>query len=230
MDIDLPEVVAEVREAFDRYEKALVANDVDTLDVLFRDDPRTIRYGAAENLYGYDEIKSFRAARSPAGLGAHVVAHGHHQLMGTNFAVASTLYERPSTPGKIGRQMQTWVKFAEGWRVVAAHVSLIDAPQRDSSMSVISSAHRRAERRPGRGLTRAEDLRLQLADEIVRGQLAPGSALDESELARRFSVSRTPVREAIRMLAASGLVEVRAHRAARGGAAERTRRSSACSR
>lgn len=66
---------------------------------------------------------------------------------------------------------------------------------------------------PSRG-TRAESLRLQLADEIVRGQLAPGSALDEIELARRFNVSRTPVREAIRMLAASGLVEMRAHRAA----------------
>ena len=62
--------------------------------------------------------------------------------------------------------------------------------------------------------TRMEELRLRLSDDIVRGQLAPGAALDETELARRFSVSRTPVREAIKMLAASGLVEVRAHRAA----------------
>ncbi len=69
MEIDLPEVVAEVRACFDAYEKALVNNDVPALDALFRDDPRTVRYGATENLYGYSEIKSFRAARSPVGLG-----------------------------------------------------------------------------------------------------------------------------------------------------------------
>ena len=80
MDIDLPEVVAEVREAFDRYEKALVGNDVAALDALFRDDPRTIRYGATENLYGYAEIKAFRAARSPVGARPHAVAHRHHHL------------------------------------------------------------------------------------------------------------------------------------------------------
>ena len=107
--------------------------------------------------------------------------------------------------------MQTWVKFADGWRVVAAHVSLIDPPK------VLMSVTRR--RRTHRALawqrsTLAEELRLQLADEIVRGALAPGAALDEIELARRFQVSRTPVREAIRLLAASGLVEARAHRAA----------------
>lgn len=127
MDIDLPEVVAEVRDAFARYEEALVSNDVATLDALFRDDPRTIRYGATENLYGYGEIKSFRAARSPQGL-ARTLSRTVITTYGRNFAVASTLYNRPSNAGKIGRQMQTWVKFPEGWRVVAAHVSLIDAP------------------------------------------------------------------------------------------------------
>jgi hypothetical protein len=127
MDIDLPEVVAEVREAFNRYEKALVGNDVAALNALFRDDPRTIRYGAAENLYGYDKIKSFRAARSPVGVG-RTISDTAITTFGRDFAVASTLYERPSAPGKVGRQMQTWVKFAEGWRVVAAHVSLIDPP------------------------------------------------------------------------------------------------------
>jgi hypothetical protein len=131
MDIDLPEVVAEVRAAFERYEQALVSNDVATLDELFRDDPRTIRYGVSEILYGYDEIKSFRAARSPAGL-TRRLAHTVITAYGRNYAVASTLYERASTPGKIGRQMQTWVKFPEGWRVVAAHVSLIDAPREPS--------------------------------------------------------------------------------------------------
>ena len=125
MDIDLPQVVAEVREAFERYEQALVGNDVDILDALFHNDARTIRYGTAENLYGYGEIAAFRAARSPVALGRTlsrtvITTYGHE------FAVASTLFERPSVPGRVGRQMQTWVKFPQGWRVVAAHVSLID--------------------------------------------------------------------------------------------------------
>jgi len=125
MEIDLPEVVAEVRECFERYERALVSNDVPTLNKFFRDDPRTIRYGAGEILYGYDEIKAFRAARSPVALG-RTISRTVITTYGREFAVASTLYERPSAPGKTGRQMQTWVKFPEGWRVVAAHVSLID--------------------------------------------------------------------------------------------------------
>ena len=127
MDIDLPEVVAEVRAAFERYEKALVSNDVSTLDELFRDDPRTVRYGATEILYGYGDIKSFRAARSPVALGRKL-SRTVITTFGRDFAVASTLYERPSAPGKIGRQSQTWVKFSEGWRVVVGHVSLMDKP------------------------------------------------------------------------------------------------------
>jgi ketosteroid isomerase-like protein len=127
MDVDLPEVVAEVRAAYATYEKALVGNDVATLDALFRNDARTIRYGITENLYGYREIEAFRAARSPVGL-ARTTSKTVITTYGRNFAVAATLFERASTPGKIGRQMQTWVKFAEGWRVVAAHVSLIDRP------------------------------------------------------------------------------------------------------
>ena len=125
MEIDLPDVVAEVRAAFDRYEKALVTNDVTTLDELFRDDPRTIRYGGAENLYGHDAIAAFRAARSPAGL-VRTLSQTVITTYGTNFAVASTLFQRPSVAGKIGRQMQTWVRFKDGWRIVAAHVSMID--------------------------------------------------------------------------------------------------------
>jgi hypothetical protein len=125
MDIDLPDVIAEVKAAFDRYEAALVANDVAALDALFRDDPRTIRYGGGENLYGYGEIKSFRAARSPAGL-ARTLSKTVISTYGRDFAVASTLFHRPSMPGKVGRQMQTWVRLTEGWRVVAAHVSAID--------------------------------------------------------------------------------------------------------
>ena len=128
MEVDLPEVVAEVREAFGRYEQALVSNDVQALNEFFRDDPRTIRYGTGEILYGYDEIKAFRAARSPVALG-RTLDRTVITTFGRDLAVASTLYERPSAPGKTGRQMQTWVKFPEGWRVVAAHVSLIDAPK-----------------------------------------------------------------------------------------------------
>jgi 1-carboxybiuret hydrolase subunit AtzH-like protein len=128
MEIDLPEVVAEVTAAFERYEKALVSNDVDTLDSIFRDDPRTIRYGGGENLYGYGEIAAFRAARSPAGL-ARTLSKTVITTYGRDYAVASTLYHRPSFPGKVGRQMQTWARFPEGWRVVAAHVSMIDEPK-----------------------------------------------------------------------------------------------------
>ena len=127
MEIDLPDVVAEVRVAFDRYEKALVSNDVSTLDELFRDDSRTVRYGVTEILYGHAEIKSFRAARSPVALGRKL-SRTIITTFGRNFAVASTLYKRPSAPGKIGRQTQTWVKFPEGWRVVVGHVSLMDKP------------------------------------------------------------------------------------------------------
>ena len=125
MDIDRPEIVAELRAAFDAYEKALMSNDVAALNATFCDDPRTIRYGMAENLYGYAEISSFRAARSPAGL-ARNLSRTTITTFGHDFGVASTLFERPTAPGKIGRQMQTWVRFPEGWRVVAAHVSLID--------------------------------------------------------------------------------------------------------
>ena len=125
MEIDLPDVVAEVREAFERYEQALVGNDVTALDGFFRDDPRTLRYGIGENLYGYGEIKAFRAARSPNNL-ARTRSKTVVTTYGRDFAVASTLFQR--TPAKVGRQMQTWVRFPEGWRVVAAHVSLIDAP------------------------------------------------------------------------------------------------------
>ncbi len=128
MEIDLPDVVAEVSAAFARYEAALVANDVATLDALFRDDPRTLRYGGGENLYGYAAIRAFRAGRSPAGLerelsGTVITTYGREM------AVASTLFHRASAPGKVGRQMQTWVRFPEGWYIVAAHVSLIEQPK-----------------------------------------------------------------------------------------------------
>lgn len=125
MEIDLPDVLAEVTAQFERYEKALVTNDVAVLDELFRNDPRTLRYGGGENLYGYDAITAFRAARSPVGL-MRRTASTVITTYGRDTAVASTLFYRDTAPGKVGRQMQTWIRFPEGWRIVAAHVSVID--------------------------------------------------------------------------------------------------------
>jgi hypothetical protein len=127
MDVDLPEVLREVGEQFARYEKALVSNDVAVLDELFRNDARTLRYGIGENLYGYDAITAFRAARSPAGL-MRKTAQTVITSYGRDTAVASTLFYRDTAPGRVGRQMQTWVLFADGWKIVAAHVSIIDEP------------------------------------------------------------------------------------------------------
>ncbi len=127
MEIDIPEIVEEVTAAFSKYEQALVSNDVETLNALFHEDPRTLRYGGGENLYGYAEIKAFRAARSPAGL-ARSTGRTLITTYGRDFAVASTLFFRDTAPGKVGRQMQTWARLQEGWRIVAAHVSIIDAP------------------------------------------------------------------------------------------------------
>jgi hypothetical protein len=127
MQIDLPDVLAEVTAQFARYENALVSNDVTVLDELFRKDSRTLRYGIGENLYGYDAIMAFRAARSPVGL-KRKTAKTVITTYGRDTAVASTLFYRDALSARVGRQMQTWVRFAEGWRIVAAHVSIIDEP------------------------------------------------------------------------------------------------------
>jgi hypothetical protein len=127
MQIDIPDVVAEVQAAFERYEQALVTNDVSTLDATFRNDQRTIRYGQAENLYGYEEIEAFRAARSSAGL-ARTLSNTVITSFGRDFAMASTLFHRTTAPGKVGRMTQTWVRFPEGWRIVVGHVSVIEEP------------------------------------------------------------------------------------------------------
>ena len=125
MEINLPEVVAEVEAAFARYETALTGNDVAALDASFWDGAQVIRYGMAENLYGAAEIAAFRAARPSQGL-MRSLSRTVITSFGRDFATASTLFERDTMPGKIGRQMQSWVRLPEGWRVVAAHVSLID--------------------------------------------------------------------------------------------------------
>jgi len=134
MEVDLPDVLAEVTGQFARYEAALVGNDVAVLDELFRADARTLRYGIGENLYGHDAITAFRAARSPAGL-MRRTENTVITTYGRDTAVASTLFYRDSTPGRVGRQMQTWVRFPEGWKIVAAHVSIIDEPGSSKDMN-----------------------------------------------------------------------------------------------
>jgi hypothetical protein len=134
MEVDLPDVLAEVTGQFARYEAALVSNDVTVLDELFRADARTLRYGIGENLYGHDAITAFRAARSPAGL-MRRTENTVITTYGRDTAVASTLFYRDSAPGRVGRQMQTWVRFPEGWKIVAAHVSIIDEPGSSKDMN-----------------------------------------------------------------------------------------------
>ncbi len=128
MEINAPAVVAEVTAEFERYEKALIDNDVAALDAFFFDSPHSIRYGGGENLHGYEEIKAFRAARSPAGLD-RTLERLTITTYGADFATASTMFRRPAMKGKIGRQMQTWARMPSGWRIVAAHVSVIAEPE-----------------------------------------------------------------------------------------------------
>jgi 1-carboxybiuret hydrolase subunit AtzH-like protein len=127
MEVDIPEVKKEVEAAFALYETALVTNDVATLEALFRDDPRTLRYGVGENLYGMHAIREFRRGRSSVGL-MRTLDRTIITTYGRNFATANTLFYRDTTPGKVGRQSQTWVRFDDGWHIVAAHVSVIDKP------------------------------------------------------------------------------------------------------
>ena len=104
-----------------------MANDANRLQALFWNDPLTIRYGIGEILHGWNEIGAFRSARSPVGL-ARTLSSTIITTYGEDTATASTLFHRETMPGKIGRQMQTWVRMPEGWRIVAAHVSVIDQP------------------------------------------------------------------------------------------------------
>ena len=231
MEVDLPDVLAEVTAQFARYEKALVSNDVAVLDELFRNDSRTLRYGIGENLYGYDAIMAFRAARSPVGL-MRRTDKTVITTYGRDTAVASTLFYRDAWGGaRSGGRCRPGCGFprAGGSSPPMSASSTTRSPNGSEAMSLDDLPTR--VRRPARDaepvvrrvdrasphrdkITRAEELRLQLADEIVRGALAPGAALDETDIARRFNVSRTPVREALRQLAASGLIDARAHRGA----------------
>jgi hypothetical protein len=126
LPINLPAVLAEVHAVFARYEAALVSNDVAVLDALFWDSPHTLRYGATENLYGYEAIQAFRAARPAQGLARELV-HTVITSYGNDFATANTEFRRGGS-SQCGRQSQTWMRTPLGWRVVAAHVSLIANP------------------------------------------------------------------------------------------------------
>ena len=122
-EVNIPEVVAEVEAAFRRYERALVGNDVAVLQELFWRSRHTVRYGIAENLVGWDAITAFRQARPAIDLDRDL-ANTVITTFGYDFATASTEYRRKES-GRRGRQSQTWVRTPDGWRVVAAHVSLL---------------------------------------------------------------------------------------------------------
>ena len=128
MTVNDPDTRAELEALFAAYERALVSNDVAALDGFFAPTAEAIRYGAGENLYGIEAIRAFRAARSPVGLG-RTLERTQITTYGRDLGIAATLFRRASASGKIGRQMQTWVRFPEGWRIVAAHVSIIDEPK-----------------------------------------------------------------------------------------------------
>jgi hypothetical protein len=122
-EVNLPEVVAEVTEQFVRYERALVTNDLETLDALFWDSSLVLRYGAGENLYGIEAIRAFRAGRPTMDL-QRDLSNTVITTFGRDFATANTEFRRHAS-AKSGRQSQTWVRLPEGWRIVAAHVSLL---------------------------------------------------------------------------------------------------------
>jgi hypothetical protein len=138
LEINIPEVVAEVTAVFQRYERALVANDVEVLDALFWKSPNTLRFGIAENLYGYDAIASFRSARPPMDLTRHlkntvIVSYGR------DFATANTEFQRVGS-SVTGRQSHVWLRTEDGWRIAAAHVSLMPMPARDAVRSAANAA------------------------------------------------------------------------------------------
>ena len=124
MVVDDPATLAELTAVFEAYEKALLANDNATLEAMFLPSDRTIRYGVAEVQYGVEEIRAFRRAQTPF---ERTLSRTVVTTYGTEFGIASTLFHRPDFPGQVGRQTQTWVRTADGWRVAAAHVSMMDA-------------------------------------------------------------------------------------------------------
>jgi len=127
VEINLPDVLAEVTELFSRYERALVANDVETLTSFSWKSPLAVRYGVAENLYGFDAIAQFRATRAPIDL-TRTLMNTTITTYGRDFATANTEFRRTNAT-MTGRQSQTWIRTDEGWKIAAAHVSLLQMPK-----------------------------------------------------------------------------------------------------
>ena len=125
-EINIPEIVAEVTEAFTRYERALVTNDVAMLDSLFWVSPHTLRFGVTENLYGYDAIAEFRKASQPIDLTRRLM-NTVITTYGCDMATANTEFQRAGST-ITGRQSHVWLRTGEGWRIAAAHVSLLRQP------------------------------------------------------------------------------------------------------
>lgn len=127
MEIDNPDTLAEMRAIFDAYERAFVTNDIEALNGYFLDAPTTIRYGVADHQLGMDELRAYRLGAPATGL-ERELRDTVITTYGTDLAIASTLFFRERDTGKIGRQMQTWIRTLDGWRIVAAHVSVVDEP------------------------------------------------------------------------------------------------------
>ena len=126
MLIDDPETLAEITAVFEAYEKALLENDSATLDAMFLHSDKAVRYGVAEVQYGIEEVRRFRALQKPFD---RTLSRTVITTYGRDMAIASTLFHRPDFPGQVGRQMQTWVRTREGWRVAAAHISMMGDPE-----------------------------------------------------------------------------------------------------
>lgn len=121
--IDIPEIVEEVRAVFEAYERALVENDVPALETAFWEDSRALRFGLRENHFGHAEIAAFRAGRSAANL-SRTLERTEITTFGRDFATVNTAFRRHDS-GMAGRQSQVWVRFPDGWRVTSAHVSFL---------------------------------------------------------------------------------------------------------
>ncbi len=122
MVVDDPDTLAEISATFHAYEAALLANDTETLDAMFLHTCRTVRYGVAEIQYGIDEVRAFRSVQRPF---ERTLSRTLITTYGRDTAIASTLFHRPDFPGQVGRQMQTWIRTEHGWKVAAAHVSMM---------------------------------------------------------------------------------------------------------
>jgi len=124
-EINLPHVVAELRELYPLYEQALVSNDVETLVSMFWHSPHVLRFGATENLYGSSELEGFRKARPAANL-ARTVTRLEIVAFGPDTGSVTVEFDRTTPRGLVrGRQSQLWIRFPQGWRIASAHVSLL---------------------------------------------------------------------------------------------------------